>query len=197
MKGEIYVIFNSVNNKPYVGITIQGYLKRFKKHKECAKRGVDYALYRAMRKYGIEKFWVDLIETVEAKTDSEFLEKLNEREKFWIKELDSKRHGYNMTSGGQGVLKPSFDTRKRMSQNQTITEEQCERLRKLRTGIPPWCKGKKLSKKIRKKMSEGRKGWVPSEETRKLWSEQRKGRKMSEETRKKMSESAYKRYHQV
>lgn len=51
MKGEIYVIFNSVNNKPYVGITIQGYLKRFKKHKECAKRGVDYALYRAMRKY--------------------------------------------------------------------------------------------------------------------------------------------------
>ena len=86
MKGEIYVIFNSVNNKPYVGITIQGYLKRFKKHKECAKRGVDYALYRAMRKYGIEKFW--------------------------IKELDSKRHGYNMTSGGQGVLKPSFDTRK-------------------------------------------------------------------------------------
>lgn len=31
MKGEIYVIFNSVNNKPYVGITIQGYLKRFKK----------------------------------------------------------------------------------------------------------------------------------------------------------------------
>lgn len=62
---------------------------------------------------------------------------------------------------------------------------------------PSWCKGKKLSKKIRKKMSEGRKGWVPSEETRKLWSEQRKGRKMSEETRKKMSESAYKRYHQV
>lgn len=53
------------------------------------------------------------------------------------------RHGYNMTSGGQGILKPSFDTRKRMSQ---ITEEQCERLRKLRTGVPPWCKGKKLSK---------------------------------------------------
>lgn len=30
MKGEIYVIFNSVNNKPYIGITIQGYLKRLR-----------------------------------------------------------------------------------------------------------------------------------------------------------------------
>lgn len=29
MKGEIYVIFNSVNNKPYVGITIQGYFEAF------------------------------------------------------------------------------------------------------------------------------------------------------------------------
>lgn len=194
MKGEIYVIFNSVNNKPYIGITIQGYLKRFRKHKECSKRGVDYALYRAMRKYGEEKFWIDLIETIEESSESKLLDKLNEREKFWIKELDSKKNGYNMTSGGQGILRPSLETRRKMSRNQTVTKEQCERLRKLRTGNPPWCKGKKLSKKIRKKMSEGRKGWIPSEETRKLWSEQRKGRFHSEETKRKMSEAAKRRY---
>lgn len=194
MRGEIYVIFNSVNNKPYIGITIQGYLKRFRKHKECSKRGVDYALYRGMRKYGVENFWVDLIEIIEESSELKLLNKLNKREKFWIKELDSKNNGYNMTSGGQGILRPSLETRRKMSENQTVTKEQRERLRKLRTGVSPWCKGKKLSKKIKKKISEGRKGWVPSEDTRKIWSSQRKGRFHSEETKQKMSAAAKRRY---
>jgi group I intron endonuclease len=194
MKGEIYVIFNYANNKPYVGQTIKGYLRRFSKHKEAAKRGSNLALHRAIRKYGEEKFWVDLLETITAETEDELLTKLNQKEIYWIKALNSKREGYNMTSGGQGLLRPTPETRKKISEHQTISEEQRERLRNLRTGQPPWCKGKKLSKRIRKKISKSRKGWKPTEETRKIWSEQRKGRTHSEETRRKMSEAQIKRF---
>lgn len=56
MKGEVYVIFNHINNKPYVGITTKGYKRRFRKHKETARRTGDYALHKAMRKYGEEQF---------------------------------------------------------------------------------------------------------------------------------------------
>ncbi len=194
MKGEIYVIFNHVNNKPYVGQTIKGYKKRFRKHKEASRRGSDLAIHRAIRKYGEDNFWVDLVETVTAKTEDELLIKLNQREIYWIKALNSKRGGYNMTSGGQGMLSPTPETRRKISEHQTISDEQCERLRKLRTGQPPWCKGKKLPKRICKKISKARKGWKPTEETRKIWSEQRKGRRHSEETKRKMSEAQKRRY---
>lgn len=99
-----------------------------------------------------------------------------------------------MTSGGQGVLSPTPETRRKISEHQTISDEQRERLRKLRTGQPPWCKGKKLPKRICKKISKARKGWKPTEETRKIWSEQRKGRRHSEETKRKMSEAQKRRY---
>lgn len=85
MKGEIYVIFNHVNNKPYVGQTIKGYKRRFRKHKEASRRGSDLAIHRAIRKYGEDNFWVDLVETVTAKTEDELLIKLNQREIYWIK----------------------------------------------------------------------------------------------------------------
>lgn len=41
--GELYIIWNDINDKLYVGITTVGYKCRFKKHLRNAKKGNDYA----------------------------------------------------------------------------------------------------------------------------------------------------------
>lgn len=106
--GYIYSIKNSSNNKLYVGLTIQTLEKRFASHKGTAFRG-DTLLHRAMLKYGIDNFSIDLIEEV---ADGQ----LSEREKFWIAKLDTlKPNGYNINPGGAGVLRHSIETKQKIS----------------------------------------------------------------------------------
>lgn len=53
--GSIYLIINKLNNKKYVGQTIQGVEKRFSQHSsksDCPK------LYNAIKKYGKDAFKV-------------------------------------------------------------------------------------------------------------------------------------------
>ena len=92
--GYIYVIKNDINNKLYVGKTITTLSNRWLHHKDAYLRE-DWHLYRAMRKYGIEHFW---IEEIEFCSDND----IDEREKYWINKLDSYNNGYNMTIGGEG-----------------------------------------------------------------------------------------------
>jgi len=79
MKGNIYKIFNDVNDKVYIGKTLHSIEKRFAEHIADSKRKRNELrpLYAAMNKYGIEHFHVELIETVDSTL-------LNEREKYWI-----------------------------------------------------------------------------------------------------------------
>ena len=99
MKGYIYIIKNTKNEKVYIGQTIKTAEKRFKDHIEASKNKMnDTKLYRAIRKYGAKNFYCEPIEKVP-------FEKLNEREKYWIKYYDSYNSGYNMTLGGEGNLK--------------------------------------------------------------------------------------------
>ena len=49
---------------------------------------------RAIHKYGKDKFHISLLEEVS-------IERLNEREKYWITYYDSYNNGYNLTLGGQ------------------------------------------------------------------------------------------------
>lgn len=57
-KGYIYIIKNDINNKVYIGKTIQSINQRFNQHKKDRHRkGFDHRpLYRAFNKYGIEHF---------------------------------------------------------------------------------------------------------------------------------------------
>lgn len=96
----IYQITNDVNGKIYIGKTIRSIQERFREHcRDYTKRDMENRpLYRAMQKYGIEHFHIELLE----ETDNP-----EERERFWIEEKGSFKFGYNATIGGDG--KPYLD----------------------------------------------------------------------------------------
>lgn len=98
----IYKITNKINQKIYIGKTEFSIEKRFKEHCRDAfkDRNEKRPLYAAMRKYGIENFYVELIE----ETDSP-----EEREIFWIEEYRSFKNGYNATKGGDGKRYLDYD----------------------------------------------------------------------------------------
>lgn len=104
--GKIYLIFNDVNDKVYVGQTIQSLNKRFNGHCCYSKtdRSVNMYIKRAIHKYGRDKFHIKLIEECPIK-------ELSKREKYWINYYDSYNNGYNLTLGGQD-LEDSIDIKK-------------------------------------------------------------------------------------
>jgi group I intron endonuclease len=58
---EVYKITNVLNNKLYIGQTINGYINRFKAHLRDAKNGRTTPLHAAMRVHGYDNFKVELV----------------------------------------------------------------------------------------------------------------------------------------
>ena len=61
MKGFIYIIRNTINNKVYIGQTRTSVNQRWLEHLRHARYG-DQVINRAMRKYGINKFYIETLE---------------------------------------------------------------------------------------------------------------------------------------
>lgn len=110
MKGSIYIIKNTINDKVYIGQTTQTINIRFANHKMASRIGEDTKFYRAMRKYGEENFYPELLEKVE-------VENLNDRERYWIKYYDSYYNGYNSTLGGDQPYRINYDKVKELWDN--------------------------------------------------------------------------------
>lgn len=96
----IYQITNDVNGKIYIGKTEQTIQKRFQEHCFERKRSPDRPLYRAMNKYGVEHFHIELLE----ETNNP-----EEREVYWIEQKQSFKNGYNATLGGDGKHYLDYD----------------------------------------------------------------------------------------
>lgn len=99
MNGFIYIIRNIVNNKVYIGQTKVSVEQRWKEHVRHAAYG-DQIINRAMKKHGIDKFWIETLEICS-------VDVIDEREKYYIALYDStdKSKGYNVSIGG---LTPQF-----------------------------------------------------------------------------------------
>lgn len=94
--GLIYKYTNKINNKIYIGQTSETLERRDKKHLSQLKDNTYF--HRALKKYGRENFNLVILE------ENIPLDKLDEREIFWIKEFNSyykTGFGYNMTKGGK------------------------------------------------------------------------------------------------
>ena len=91
---QVYLLTNTITHKRYIGKTSVGLSRRWTVHKSKAlNEGVDSHLYRSIRKHGAGVFAVELLEYDISKED------INDRERFWIAELQPE---YNMTAGGDG-----------------------------------------------------------------------------------------------
>lgn len=149
----IYLITNKNTCQMYVGqsINIQ---KRFDEHRRVTNLGHS-RIDNAINKYGAENFSFEIIMTIENDT-----EKLNDAEREWIAILNTYEDDfhYNLTPGGD--FNPS-------------------KLPEVQAKMSEALKGRKLSEKHRKKLSEAKSGenhpWF--------------GKKFSEEYRKKLSEA--------
>lgn len=94
--GIIYKFTNKINNKIYIGQTTQTLEQRIKKH--LSQLNDNTYFHRALKKYGIDNFIVEIIE------QNISLDELNKREKYWVKFYDAyyaSNKGYNLTQGGQ------------------------------------------------------------------------------------------------
>ena len=95
--GIIYIIRNRVNNKVYIGQTIQKLERRWQAH-ICASKTKDTHLYKAMRAYGTDQFFIEVLE------DNVSVEDLNQKEIDYIKKYNSYNDGYNSTLGGESGM---------------------------------------------------------------------------------------------
>lgn len=96
--GIIYSITNIQNKKVYIGKTIRPLQVRWNEHKKDMYNPDknDNKLYRAMNKYGVENF---IIEILEENIPNDIL---GQKEQDYIKLYDSYYNGYNSTLSGEG-----------------------------------------------------------------------------------------------
>jgi hypothetical protein len=99
---EIAHVYKMINDHPevknmvYVGSTPRDLTTRKIEHQCAARLGIQkYKFYRAMFKYGIDRFDIEELETLRNVTSAE----LHAREEYWINKLDSITNGFNDKHG--------------------------------------------------------------------------------------------------
>jgi group I intron endonuclease len=195
---KVYCIENILDGKKYIGITKGTIERRFKQHKQLAKNvsKENQHLHDALIKYGFKNF------IIYQQDEAGSIDELYEKEKYWIKTLDTKKNGYNETDGGEGshgrVL--SEETKQKIRKKALQRFEDVEQRKHLSQKSKEWVT--QLSKEdkeiISKKLSLAGIGnqrakdkrWTLSDENKKNIGNAKKGRIVSEETKKKLSERA-------
>lgn len=188
---SIYCITNLINQKKYIGFTSQEPSSRWNRH----INGSGITISKAIQKYGKDNFKFEVI-----------LQGLNRddvlsMETYFIETMNTlSPNGYNLTTGGEGLINPSIETRERMSLSQKklwksdehklkmlnasknrppVANETKIKLSILRSGKNNPFYGKMHSQETKLKSSDKLKGKIP-------WN---KGMKTSDKTRRKQSES--------
>lgn len=147
----IYQLKNTVNEKTYIG-QAQNILNRFNDHRRNRNGHLLYRdchLYRAIKKYGWQKFEISVLERVDD------ISLLNEREIFWINELNP---AYNMKDGG--------DCARGWHHTEEAKRKMSETKSKQYLGKNNPFYGKTHSEKTKKKIAEASKNRKHSEETK-------------------------------
>lgn len=96
MNGSVYIIKNKCNNKTYIGQTTQSVDERFKQHLKLLKSSKKQLIYKAIKKYGKENFYCEVLAT-----NINSLDELNRLEEYYIRKYSTVApNGYNLCYGG-------------------------------------------------------------------------------------------------
>lgn len=214
MSNDIYYIYkitNLINKKIYIGFTSKSIEERFKEHKRQALSNYKkkYPLHKAMLKYGIENFSIEIVDT-----SDNYDYCLKELEPYYIKLFEStnKNIGYNIGTGGEGgdnytnnpnldvikeklskSLKKFYENNPNPLSGRHLTEEHIQHIKDAKVGEKLKIKYNTPEyKELFRQLNLGEKnpmyGKHISEENKELYRKLFTGRKVSEETRKKMSD---------
>ena len=170
----IYTIKNLVNDKMYVGQTVQSNAKaRWYSHQADARAGKKSYLYDSMRKYEVKNFLWEIIDQAKS------VEELNQLEAKWLAYYRTLGEVYNNREAGNNKLH-SEESIEKMREAQ----RQAHARRREANGVERHSQHKQHST-----------GWKHSEESklkRKEWSSitnKIKARPLSEDHKRKVSES--------
>ena len=199
-KGVIYCYTNLINGKKYIGQTIKTLRHRHQQHMNETKyknlRAYNHYFHRAIRKYGIENFSLNILIM-----NCENYDKLNNYEQFYIERFKSLsiQNGYNMCNGGNNCNKLACKTGEEIAEWKSKISDSVKgenhplygtkMSEETKRKISESEKGKKMSEESKKKMSKTRTGKKHSEKTKNKIGKAHKGKIVSDESRKKMSES--------
>ena len=118
----IYKITNTINGKCYIGQSL--YLKkRIKRHLTYKSHKDNLALYKAFDKYGVDKFTIEILETIDTEKCDNIKSELDILEISYIKKYNSYISGYNKTIGGDaGITGYKFteEQRRKVSEHQKL-----------------------------------------------------------------------------
>ena len=214
-KGGIYFILSMVDNKRYIGRSVDIH-RRLNEHKSAliAQRHDNKHLQNAWNKYGASNFvFVPFLfcdtETsiIEEQRQLDFYNGQEGRLLFNISKSSMAgpseiEHRRAISEGNRKRAPITEETRAKLKAaraRKVFSEEERAKIsaaskgrthsEETRKKLSEKAKGRKLSDEHKKKIGEAGKGRVPSEETRRKISEKKTGRKASEETRKKLSEA--------
>jgi len=196
----IYCITNLVNDKKYIGQTINKPLTRWNSHKSDSELNSDTHLHRSMRKNGVKQFQFEVIDGSASNIDE-----LNDLEEFYIGFYDTyKGDGYNCTSGGDNFIM-SDETKAKMSESHhDVTGKNNSMYGKKHTEESK----NRMSNKAKLRESNGFYGRTHTEETKNNHSEKMIGyyknnkhpcvnKECLQETRNKISNSHKKKVQQL
>lgn len=121
--GYVYVFINNINQKIYIGKTIELYSKRWNEHKYNAfTKNLNNYFYKALRKYSWDSFSRYVIFQSEESLDKDFINSIicaKEMELIFKFKSNNPKFGYNLTDGGEGIVgfHHSEETRKKLSES--------------------------------------------------------------------------------
>jgi group I intron endonuclease len=119
--GYVYLFHNPVNDKIYIGKTIQNYKLRWNDHKcNAFTKNIKNHFYNSIRKYGWDNFDKYIIfQTEEIEDKLEIDKVIIEKEIYFINlfESNNSNFGYNHTIGGDGICgyKHTEESKQKMS----------------------------------------------------------------------------------
>lgn len=191
----IYKITNQINNKVYIGSSIN-LEKRWVNHK-CLLKNLKHSnakLQRAVNKYGLNNFIFEIILVCES-------DELLKFEQYYIDLFTSYKLGYNILSKAKNSLgyhhtKETLEKMSALKKGRQLSKKHCEALSEAKKGkkfseehkknLSKALTGRVIKSETCQKISKANKGKVHTQETKQKLSALRVGKKRSEETKEKM-----------